>query len=139
MNHRGQFAKYRLVVLSLIFVLAAVGAIGQANSNITGIVTDQTGAVVSGATITLTDPATGTKLETESGPSGLFVIGALNPANYNLKVSAKGFQALEQTSIVVNVSSTVRVDFKLVVGVENETVTVEATQLVPQVDSNVVS
>jgi hypothetical protein len=139
MNHREVFAKYRLIVLSLIFVLASAGAIGQANSNITGIVTDQTEAVVSGATITLTDPATGTKVETESGPSGLFVIGALNPANYNLRVSAKGFQALEQTGIVVNVSSTVRVDFKLVVGVENQTVTVEAAQLVPQVDSNVVS
>ena len=56
---------------------------------------------------------------TESGATGLYSIGGLNPANYNLKVSAKGFQNFVQTGIVVNVSSTVGVDVKLTVGAEN--------------------
>ena len=50
---------YRFLLLPLFFVLACVGAFAQANSEVTGIVTDQTGAVVAGAKITLTDPATG--------------------------------------------------------------------------------
>ncbi|MBW8870445.1 MAG: carboxypeptidase regulatory-like domain-containing protein, partial [Acidobacteriales bacterium] len=111
----------------------------QANSTLTGIVTDQTEAVVAGAKVTLTDPATGSVKETESGPSGLYTIGGLNPASYNLNVGAKGFESFLQSGIVVNVSSTIRVDVKLTIGSESQTVTVEANALVPQVDSNVVS
>jgi hypothetical protein len=132
-------AKYRFFLLPLLLVLACTGVWAQANSQLTGIVTDQTGAVVAGAAVTLTDPATGFTNQTESGPSGLFVIGGLNPATYTLKVSAKGFETYQQTGVVVNVSSTLRVDVKLTVGAENQTVTVEANALVPQTDSNVVS
>ena len=63
----------------------------------------------------------------------------LNPANYNMKVSAKGFQAYAQNGIVVNVSATARADVKLTVGAEAQTVTVEADALQVQTDSNVVS
>ena len=52
-------ARYRFFLLPLFLVLACVGVFAQANSEVTGIVTDQTGAVVSGAKIVLTDPATG--------------------------------------------------------------------------------
>ncbi len=54
-----KLAKYRFFLLPLFLVLACVGAFAQANSELTGIITDQTGAVVSGAKIVLTDPATG--------------------------------------------------------------------------------
>src|SRR5215469_4094335 len=132
-------AKNRFFLLPLLFVLACVGVYAQANSQLTGIVTDQTGAVVAGATVTLTDPATGFTNTTETGATGLYAISGLNPANYNLKVSAKGFQSYAQTGIVVNVSATVRADVKLTVGTETQTVTVEANALQVQTDSNVVS
>ncbi|UWZ84346.1 TonB-dependent receptor [Occallatibacter riparius] len=132
-------AKYRFFLLPLFLLLACAGLFAQANSQLTGIVTDQTGAVVAGATITLTDPATGFTKSTESGATGLYVFGALNPANYNLKIAAKGFQSYEQNGIVVNVSATVRADIKLTVGAETQTVTVEANALTVQTDSNVVS
>ncbi|KAA6458755.1 TonB-dependent receptor [Acidobacteria bacterium AB60] len=132
-------AKNRFFLLPLLLVLACVGAFAQANSELTGIVTDQTGAVVAGAKITLTDPGTGFSKTTDSGPTGLYDISGLNPANYNLKVSAKGFESFAQNGIVVNVSATVRADVKLTVGAENQTVTVEADALTVQTDSNVVS
>jgi hypothetical protein len=125
--------------LPLLFVLACVGVYAQANSELTGIVTDQTGAVVAGAHITLTDPATGFAKSTDSGQTGLYDISGLNPANYNLKVTAKGFQSFVQNGIVVNVSATARADIKLTVGAETQTVTVEADALTVQTDSNVVS
>ena len=131
--------KSRFFLLPLLLVLACVGLHGQANSALTGIVTDQTGAVVTGAKVTVTDPATGGVRTTESGATGLYSIGALNPATYNLKVVAKGFQSYEQTGVVVNVSSSVRADIKLSVGSESQTVTVEADALTVQTDSNVVS
>lgn len=132
-------AKYRFFLLPLLLVLACAGLYAQANSTLTGIVTDQSGAVVAGAHITLTDPATGSSKSTESGSTGLYSISGLNPANYNLKVTAKTFQNYEQNGVVVNVSSTVRADVKMTVGSESQTVTVEADALTVQTDSNVVS
>lgn len=130
---------YRLLLLPLIFAVASVVSHAQANSEITGIVTDQTGAVVPGATLVVTDPATGFSKTTSSGTTGLYDIPGLNPANYNMKVTAKGFQSYAQNGIVVNVSYTAHVDVKLTVGAETETVTVQADALAVQADSNVVS
>ncbi|MGA2727775.1 MAG: carboxypeptidase-like regulatory domain-containing protein, partial [Terracidiphilus sp.] len=130
---------YRIILLPLMFVAVCAGAFAQANSELTGIVTDQTGAVVPDAKIVLTDPGTGASKTTTSGATGLYDISGLNPANYNLKVSAKGFEAYAQTGVVVNVSTTSRVDIKLTVGSETQTVTVEADALAVQADSNVVS
>jgi hypothetical protein len=123
----------------LFFVLSCAGAFAQANSSVTGIVTDQTGAAVSGANISLTDPATGATKTTVSSGTGLYEIAGLNAANYNMKVLAKGFEAFAQNGIVVNISATFRVDIKLTVGAESQTVTVEADALAVQNDSNVVS
>jgi hypothetical protein len=121
------------------FVLACVGAFAQANSDLNGIVTDQTGAVVPGANITLSDPTDAFARTITSGSTGLYDFGGLNPGNYNLKVTAKGFETYVQTGIVVNVSGTFRVDVKLTLGKETETVSVVADALAVQVDSNVVS
>ena len=98
---------YKLFLLPLIFAVAGAVALAQANSELTGIVTDQTGAVVPDAKIVLTDPATGFSKTTTSGATGLYDISGLNPANYNMKVLAKGFESFAQNGIVVNVSSSV--------------------------------
>jgi hypothetical protein len=132
-------ARYWIILLPLFLVLACVGAYAQANSELTGIVTDQTGAVVGGANITLIDPATGSVHTTVSSGSGLYDFPGLNPANYNLKVTAKGFQAHAENSVVINVSTTARLDVKLTVGSETQTVTVEADALAVQADTNVIS
>ena len=132
-------ARYRFFLLPLMFVLLCAGAFAQANSELTGIVTDQTGAAIAGAKIVLTDPATGTIHSSTTGGTGLYNISGLNPASYNLKVTAKGFQAFVQNGIQVYVSGTFRVDAKLTVGAETQTVTVQADALAVQTDSNVVS
>ncbi len=132
-------ARYRFFLLPLLFVLACVGAFAQANSELTGIVTDQTGAGVPGASIVLTDPATGAVHSTVSGSTGLYDIPGLNPATYNLKITAKGFEAYVQNGIVVNVSMTFTANAKLTVGAESQTVSVEADALTVQADTNVVS
>jgi hypothetical protein len=130
---------FRSFLLLMVFALGCVGAFAQANSTITGIVTDQTGATIAGAKIVLTDPATGAMKTTESGSTGLYDISGLNPGTYNLSVTASGFQRFEQRGIVVNVSATFRVDPKLSVGASSTTITVEANALAVQSDSNVVS
>ena len=138
MIHRGPIRDRRFL-LALILASACVGAFAQANSELIGIVTDQTGAVVAGARVVLTDPATELSKTTESGSTGLYDISGLNPANYNLKVTANGFGAFVQNGIAINVSSTARVNVKLTVGAESQTITVEAGALTVQADSNVIS
>jgi hypothetical protein len=132
-------ARYRFVLLPLLLVLACVSGFAQANSEVTGIVTDQTGAVVSGASITLSDPATGFTKSTISDGTGLYDLAGLNAANYDLKATAKGFQSYEQKGVVVDISRTFRVDIKMSVGAESQTVEVQADALAVQSDSNVVS
>ena len=132
-------AKFRFFMLPMFLVLACAGLFAQANSEITGIVTDQTGAVVSGAKIVLINPATGESHTTASSGNGLYDFSGLNPSNYDIKVTAKSFESYSQNGIVVNVSSTARADIQLTIGAETQTVTVEADALAIQADSNVVS
>jgi len=128
-----------LMLLAVLLAFAGIRAYAQANSELTGIVTDTTGAVVPGAHVTLTNQATGVSGIKDSGASGLYDFTGLNPGNYTLKVDAKGFKTSVQTDIVVNVSQTTRNDVKLAIGAETQTVTVEADALTVQTDSNVVS
>jgi len=121
------------------FALACTQLFAQANSNITGIVSDQSGAVIAGANITLTDLTTGATKATTSSETGLYDMAGLNAGTYNMTVAAKGFQTFVQNGIVVNVSATFRVDPKLTVGAESTTITVQADALTVQSDSNVVS
>ena len=130
---------WTFLLLPMMFTLACTGLFGQANSNITGIISDQSGAVIAGANITLTDSATGATKTTVSGETGLYELAGLNAGSYNLSVTAKGFQTFLQNGIVVNVSATFRVDPKMTVGSESTTVTVQADALTVQSDSNVVS
>src|ERR1035437_5381125 len=132
-------ARYWIILLPLFFVLTCVGAYAQANSEVTGIVTDQMGAVIAGANITLTDPATGSTHTTVSSGTGLYDIGGLNAGNYNLRVTAKGFETYVQSGVVVNISRLFRVDVKLTVGAESQTITITADALTVQADSNVIS
>ncbi|HEY5213318.1 MAG TPA: carboxypeptidase-like regulatory domain-containing protein, partial [Acidobacteriaceae bacterium] len=128
-----------LIVLALLLTFGGIRAFAQANSELTGTVTDTTGAVVPEASVVLTDPATAYTRATTSGSTGLYDFNGLNPGNYNLKVSAKGFKEYAKDGIVVNVSGTFRNDVALTIGSESTTVTVEADALTIQTDSNVVS
>jgi hypothetical protein len=130
---------WSFLLLPLMFMLACTGLFGQANSNITGIISDQSGAVIAGANITLIDSATGATKTTTSSETGLYELAGLNAGTYNMTVASKGFQTFVQNGIVVNVSATFRVDPKLTVGSEATTVTVQADALTVQSDSNVIS
>jgi hypothetical protein len=128
-----------LIGLALLLTFGSIRGFAQANSELTGIVTDTTGAVVSGASVVLTDPSTAYTREATSGSTGLYDFAGLNPGNYNLKIAAAGFKTYTQNDIVVNVSGTFRADVRLSVGAGSTTVTVEADALTVQTDSNVVS
>ena len=135
----GNKFSHKLLLLPLLLAMAGVAAYAQQNSEIVGTVTDKQGAVVSGAQVTLVQPSTGLSKETTSNESGLFSFPGLNLGTYNLKVTATGFEVVDQQGLQLNVSQTLRADVQLTVGSVSQTVTVAANALQVQADSNVVS
>lgn len=118
-------------VLLAIVLLALVSATrGYAQTNPTGslvgTVLDASGAVITGATIHLTETTTGTAFDTQSGNDGHFSLGNLPPGTYSATVSRQGFQtgAYERVQIVVGQVYDLKVTLK--VGAPTTTVTVEA-------------
>lgn len=129
----------RFFLLTAVLLFALSGLRAQQNSDITGLVTDPSGAIIPGAQVTLTDANTGTTRSAVTDSAGFFNFPALNVGTYTLKVSASGFQNYSASGIVLDVSRTLRHDVKMKLGQASETVEVQADALTLQTDSNVVS
>src|SRR5271170_341860 len=89
--------------LLLVFMVLAlgVGAFAQGSGELTGQVTDSTGAVVSGVEIKLTNTATGEVRTTVTTPSGIYSFPALPiVGTYTLEVAAKGFKSVKVQNII---------------------------------------
>ena len=89
---RSTSSALRAVSMVACIVLSAVMAHAQYRTSIQGVVTDSTGAVVQGATLTLTNPATGEKWVRTSSAVGVYNFNALAAAPFRLEVEAKGFK-----------------------------------------------
>ena len=129
-----------LPVLLLLFVLTpptVAPAFGQAVSGtILGRVTDTTGAVVPGVTVTLTN--TGTKLTrvvtTDTG--GEYSAPSLPTGNYTVAAEISGFKSVTMSNVDLGVDQRVRIDVKLEVGALTESVTIEAESPLVQTSSS---
>jgi hypothetical protein len=93
-------------------------------SEVRGLVTDQTGALVAGATVTLRDAA-GEARQTTSSADGSFSLAGVPPGHYDLNVIARGFKAY-QRAMDLKPRDMAELDTTLTVGTASETVTVEA-------------
>jgi hypothetical protein len=111
----------------------------QENAEITGTVTDPTGAAVVNAIVTITHISTGAIGTTQSNGTGLFDFPALKIGTYDLKVNAAAFKTYTATGLVLNTAQTLRADVRLEVGSESQSITVEANALQIQTDTNAVS
>ena len=111
----------------------------QETGVITGTVTDTTGAVVSGAKVTVTQQETNASQTTVTNSVGLYEVPGLSVGRYTLVVTAQGFSIYRSTGIPVNAGQTVRADAQLAVGTNSQTVTVEAEALQVQTETSEVS
>src|SRR5208283_4733316 len=109
------------------------------SGELVGIVTDQTGAVIRGAVVTVTDLASNVSQTRTTSSTGLYDVIPLASGRYKLTVRARGFLSYIQNGIAVQGLQTARADVRLTVGSETQTVTVESDALAVQTDSNVVS
>src|SRR5882762_6376246 len=101
--------------------------------SITGTITDASGAVVSGASVKLTNEGTNAELTTTAGTDGDYKFSPVRIGNYSLTASFQGFQTMTQRHVTVNVSSNVVVNFALKPGQVTETV--EVTSSAPQLQT----
>src|ERR1700687_235272 len=110
---------------------------GQSDrGTITGTVTDSSGAVVSAATVTATNTATGAVRTTTTSDTGSYTLPELPAAPYTVAVDVAGFKA-ETQEVTLPVQETLRVDFHLVVGAKGESVTVTSDAPLLQTESPV--
>jgi hypothetical protein len=134
-----RLARLVSIIVPVLLLFAGVAALAQQNSEIVGTVTDQTGAYVPGANLTLTQKETGFAYNANSNDTGGYVFAGLNVGTYDLKVAAKGFETYQATGLTLNVSQTLATDVKLTVGAETVEVSVTADALQVQTESNEVS
>jgi Carboxypeptidase regulatory-like domain/TonB-dependent Receptor Plug Domain len=114
---------------TLIILLCATGiALGQGTaSRVTGVVTDQSGALVAGATVTLINEGTNTPLTQQTSSSGTYVFDSVQPGTYTVSVEMQGFKKFVSTNNQVTVNLPATVDVALEVGDIANVVTVQAT------------
>jgi hypothetical protein len=101
-------------------VLPAQSTPGTAG--IRGTVSDQNGALVVSAKVTITSKATAAAIHLATSSAGIYSSGPLQPGDYTIRVEAKGFKKSELT-VVTRVAVVTGGDFKLQPGAETETVT----------------
>jgi len=104
--------------------------------NIQGTVTDASGALIPNASVVLTNTSTQSKSATISDSAGAYVFPNIPIGNYRLKVSASGFEAFEQTGIVLEVGSNIAINAKLAVGKADITVETHAEGLALQTEDS---
>src|SRR6266853_884644 len=118
--------------LSIGVFLGCVPLFSQGSQGrILGTVTDQTGGVISSATVTVLDVERGVSRDLTTGDSGEYNAPNLLPGTYTVRAESKGFKATEQQKILVEVGKEVRVDLSLQPGEVSQTITItEAPPLV---------
>jgi hypothetical protein len=117
----------RLLIGLVCFCLAgSIGLAQNVTSNIAGVVTDATGAVVPGAAVTVTHTGTNAQYTGSATTLGTFNIRSLPVGTYNLAVEVAGFKKYEATEIRTQVNETARVDVVLEIGQVAESIEVLA-------------
>ena len=115
-----------VVVSALVLVLTCTAAWAQATAELNGRVTDESGAVLPGVTVTATQTATGFMRTVATDEAGTWTMPNLPIGPYRLEVSLQGFRTYVQTGIVLQVDARPTINAVLAVGNLQETVSVEA-------------
>ena len=132
-----------MLQLRNIFALLCLGTVGiwaqSERGNITGLVTDPTGAAVAGAQLTLTQRDTNAIAKAVSTSTGEYNFPNLIPGAYRLEITSTGFKRFVQQNLMLSAGNTVRIDAALQLGQVSESVEITATAATIQTDNAKVS
>ena len=117
----------RSLLVALCFAGSTLPASAQGVGAIGGTITDQSGAVLPGVTVTLSNPlgSIGGNQAAVTDARGAFQFIRLVPGTYNVRAEITGFRAAVQENVVVNADNTSRVDLKLAIGTLEEGIIVK--------------
>jgi AraC family transcriptional regulator len=115
----------RFLLLALLPFVVETTAFGQ-TAQVTGRISDQSGAVIQGAMVTVTNEGNRFKRETSSNEEGYFTVPSLQPGSYQVSIQKDGFKPVIRSGIVLNVEQVARLDFTLQPGTVTEIVEVQA-------------
>src|SRR4051795_1388464 len=125
------------LMLSLLLLMFAVSAFSQNAAKIVGTVSDQSGAAVVGATVTVKNTGLGVERTTQTNSTGSYEVPALPPGTYSVQVQMTGFETQVAKNLVLQVSQNSVQNFGLKVATTSEVVTVEATA--PLIESTTIT
>ena len=111
-----------------LFAMQAVAQTTVGTGSIVGMVTDPSGAVVSGARVVITNIDTGVPVDLTTNSAGSYNSGALTPGNYKVQASAKGFATFSEP-VALKVGNTATVNAKLQVGQESQVIEVQGSEV----------
>ncbi|MGC1999522.1 MAG: carboxypeptidase-like regulatory domain-containing protein, partial [Candidatus Acidiferrales bacterium] len=118
------FIRWAFAVCLLLVISTPAFPQSRNTGEIRGTVTDTSGAVVAGATVTLTNTDTGETKDFTTNKDGIYDTVSTPPGNYSITVTAKGFKKFVRGPFTLNVD-VITEDAALEVGAISETVTVE--------------
>ena len=127
-----QMSRKSALCAFIVFSLACLASpllYGQATGSFSGTVSDKAGAVISGATVKLSSPATGLTREVKTDDSGHYVIPLLPVAFYTIHIDAQGFGPAEQNDVRLQVDEHRELDFTLQPASVSTSVEVSATEV----------
>jgi hypothetical protein len=131
MSHQ-HVIRFRVRVFSFLFVIALLlfgsrPLFAQMDTgSILGTVSDQTGAVIAGARVTLTNEGTGISLATVTGADGVFKFSPVKIGSYKLEVVAQGFQTTTTSGVTVDIGADVVQNFTIKPGSVTQSIEVSA-------------
>jgi hypothetical protein len=118
------YAKWACVLIAIVLGLAS-GGLARAQvsgATLSGLVTDENSGPVPGAELVIKNLDTGLTRNITTNSDGFYSAPNLNPGNYEVRVTAKGFQTLVQKEITLNVGAQQSLNLTLKVGQLNQTV-----------------
>jgi hypothetical protein len=113
-----------LLVLALLTPTIAAAQGGSTTATLSGTVSDATGGVLPGVTVTLTDRATNQTRTATTNENGLYRFAGLNPGTYSEEAELQGFAKFVQSTLTLNVGAAIDLNIRLQISTVQETMTV---------------
>lgn len=126
MRHRTIVLWALVLLLAGIFATRGLRAQTAASATVVGTVTDQSNAIVPGATIKLTNVATGVSQTTTANETGQYTFPTVTPGTYSVEVTKQGFRKATVQNLLVDIAKSYLVNVTMQVGEVAQSVIVEA-------------
>src|SRR5579875_617063 len=126
------------VAIAFVAILSPPPSSAQVNGQITGLITDPSGAAVPSATVIVQNDQTGIVRKVTSNDSGVYLVPLLPPGSYTITVEAPGFQEVRRSGIQLAVAESALINFSLTVGTSSQSITVTSTAPLLDTSSNAI-